>query len=144
MTELLVVPLVGINFRTGAGEMLSMVPPRCPVELRPNPANPYDANAIEVWLDWRKWISDENMETLRELLTFQGHDLALFPSPYMVGHLAASTNRKAMSKEGVVGNVAVHAAGLAAGMGHLAWHMDGSRTVEVGGVGAEKEGSANV
>lgn len=45
------VPLVGSHFRPPAKALLASLPAGHPLELRPEPSNPYDPNAIAVYLD---------------------------------------------------------------------------------------------
>ena len=44
-------PLVGSHFRPPAKALLASLPAGFHLELRPEPSNPYDQNAIAVWLD---------------------------------------------------------------------------------------------
>jgi len=43
-------PIVGAHFRPPAKALLSILPSGTPLVARPEPENPYDANAIAVWL----------------------------------------------------------------------------------------------
>jgi len=67
-------PLVGMHFRPPAKAILRSLPAAYPLELRPEPTNPYDANAIAVWFD-AKHLSDDSMEELRHTLPSQGSDI---------------------------------------------------------------------
>ena len=46
-----VAPLVGAHFRPPAKAIIQSLPAAYPLELRPEPTNPYDANAVAVWFD---------------------------------------------------------------------------------------------
>jgi hypothetical protein len=43
-------PLVGMHFRPPAKAILAALPMGFPLQLRPEPSNPYDPNAIAVWV----------------------------------------------------------------------------------------------
>ena len=67
-------PLVGMHFRPPAKAILQSLPSDYPLELRPEPSNPYDANAVAVWFD-ASHLSDDAMEELRHTLPGQGSDI---------------------------------------------------------------------
>ena len=73
-------PLVGSHFRPPAKALLASLPAGFHLELRPEPLNPYDPNAIEVWLDTHHvdagTESGERLEETSILGTF------------LIGHLA--------------------------------------------------------
>ena len=56
-----IVPLVGSHFRPPAKALIAALPSNHPLELRPEPTNPYDANAVAVWLD-ASTIPDEILQ----------------------------------------------------------------------------------
>jgi len=68
-------PLVGSHFRPPAKALLASLPAGHPLELRPEPENPYDPNAIAVWLD-TKTISPEARDELVNTLEGSGFDLS--------------------------------------------------------------------
>lgn len=45
-----VYPIVGAHFKPPAKAVLQAVPLGTPLVLRPEPSNPYDANAVAVWI----------------------------------------------------------------------------------------------
>jgi len=63
-----------MHFRPPAKAILQSLPSAYPLELRPEPTNPYDANAIAVWFD-AKHLSDDSMEELRHTLPGMGSDI---------------------------------------------------------------------
>ena len=67
-------PLVGMHFRPPAKALLQSLPSGYPLELRPEPANPYDPNAVAVWLDAR-FLSDDAIDELTSTLPGMGHDI---------------------------------------------------------------------
>lgn len=67
-------PLVGMHFRPPAKALLQALPAAHPLELRPEPTNPYDANAVAVWLD-ATTISQEGLEELSHTLPPMGSDV---------------------------------------------------------------------
>jgi hypothetical protein len=67
-------PLVGMHFRPPAKAILQSLPAGYPLELRPEPTNPYDANAVAVWFD-ASHLPDDSLEELRHTLPGQGSDI---------------------------------------------------------------------
>lgn len=67
-------PLVGSHFRPPAKALIQSLPTSHPLELRPEPSNPYDANAVAVWLD-AKTIPEDSLEELRYTLPGMGQDI---------------------------------------------------------------------
>lgn len=67
-------PMVGMHFRPPAKAILQSLPAGYPLELRPEPSNPYDPNAIAVWFD-ASHLPDEALEELRHTLPGQGSNL---------------------------------------------------------------------
>lgn len=82
-------PLVGMHFRPPAKALLQALPASHPLELRPEPTNPYDANAVAVWLD-AQTLSDDALEELRHTLPPMGCDLdELFEKQFwQLGYMA--------------------------------------------------------
>jgi len=66
--------LVGAHFRPPAKAIIQALPTSHPLELRPEPSNPYDANAVAVWID-AKTIPDDALEELRYTLPGMGQDI---------------------------------------------------------------------
>jgi hypothetical protein len=50
MTDTITTQLVGAHFRPPAKALLAFLPAGCPLALRPEPQNEYDANAVQVLL----------------------------------------------------------------------------------------------
>ena len=69
------VPLVGSHFRPPAKALLACLPAGFPLELRPEPSNPYDQNAVAVWLD-TKLLTPASREELTTTLEGSGFDLS--------------------------------------------------------------------
>lgn len=67
-------PLVGAHFRPPAKALIQSLPAAYPLELRPEPSNPYDPNAVAVWLD-AKFLSEDAIEELTSTLPGCGHDI---------------------------------------------------------------------
>jgi len=82
-------PLVGAHFRPPAKALLASLPAGHPLELRPEPDNPYDPNAIAVWLD-TKTLPSEAREELVETLEGTGFDLESMDEQrdFHVGYMA--------------------------------------------------------
>jgi hypothetical protein len=68
---MLIVPLVGAYFRPPAKLLLSIMPTGAKLELRPEPSNPYDPNAIAVWAAASS-ISLERLQSKEEELQGAG------------------------------------------------------------------------
>ena len=69
-----VVPLVGAHFRPPAKVIIQSLPAAYPLELRPEPSNPYDANAVAVWFDASALSADAKSE-LESTLPANGGNL---------------------------------------------------------------------
>lgn len=67
-------PLVGMHFRPPAKALIQSLPSGYPLELRPEPSNPYDPNAVAVWLDAR-FLNDDAIDELTSTLPGMGHDI---------------------------------------------------------------------
>jgi hypothetical protein len=82
-------PLVGMHFRPPAKAILQSLPAFYPLELRPEPDNPYDPNAVAVWFDARH-LSPEAKEELESTLPGQGQDLESLLSQrwWQIGYMA--------------------------------------------------------
>ena len=60
-------PLVGAHFRPPAKTIIQSLPAGYTLELRPEPTNPYDPNAVAVWFDashLTQYAKDELESTL--------------------------------------------------------------------------------
>jgi hypothetical protein len=66
--------LRGAHFRPPAKAIIQALPTNHPLELRPEPSNPYDANAVAVWID-AKTIPEDALEELRYTLPGMGQDI---------------------------------------------------------------------
>lgn len=69
-----VVPLVGAHFRPPAKTIIQSLPAGYVLELRPEPTNPYDANAVAVWFD-AKGLSQDAKDELENTLPGSGGNL---------------------------------------------------------------------
>lgn len=89
MTSPHVVPLVGAHFRPPAKAILQSLPASYPLELRPEPTNPYDANAVAVWFDAAS-LSAPAKEELESTLPGSGSSLEDLLSQrfWQLGYLA--------------------------------------------------------
>lgn len=70
-----IVPLVGAHFRPPAKALIQALPSSHRLELRPEPSNPYDPNAIAVWLDAATIPDDILQDELRFTLPGMGQDV---------------------------------------------------------------------
>lgn len=66
-------PLMGAHFRPPAKTLLAILPANFPLTIRPEPENPYDSNALAVWLDVEDF-SDELWQDLLPMLPGSGFD----------------------------------------------------------------------
>ena len=82
-------PLVGMYFRPPAKAILQSLPTNYPLELRPEPDNPYDPNAVAVWFD-AFHLSNEAKEELESTLPGMGCDLDSLMSQrwWHIGYMA--------------------------------------------------------
>lgn len=74
MSEAFSAPLVGMHFRPPAKAILQALPAAHPLELRPEPSNPYDPNAVAVWFD-ASTLSQDAIEELSRTLPPMGCDI---------------------------------------------------------------------
>jgi hypothetical protein len=70
-------PIVGMYHHPPAQGILRAAPHNCPLTLRPEPTNPYDPNAIQVWLT-TEGIPPDNHDKLREELQGFGVSMDVF------------------------------------------------------------------
>lgn len=84
-----VVPLVGAHFRPPAKTIIQSLPAGYALELRPEPTNPYDANAVAVWFDASHLSADAKSE-LESTLPGSGGNLddLLSQRFWQLGYLA--------------------------------------------------------
>lgn len=82
-------PLVGAHFRPPAKAIIQSLPSAYPLELRPEPANPYDPHAIAVWFD-ASHLSPEAKEELESTLPGNGSNLEdlLMQRFWQLGYIA--------------------------------------------------------
>ena len=66
--------IMGAHFRPPAKAILQSLPSDQTLELRPEPSNPYDPNAVGVWID-AAGIPQEALEELSSTLPGQGCDV---------------------------------------------------------------------
>ena len=102
--------LVGMHFNPPAKIVLQALPSGAKVELRPEPTNPYDENAVEVWV-----FPDEIEEGVLKLnateLLGSGFDVdEIMQGPSLrLGHVGASGKKPimkaALTVAGLQGNV---------------------------------------
>lgn len=69
------VPLMGAHFRPPAKALIQALPSDHPLSLRPEPTNPYDPNAVAVWLDASTIDEDTLAQELAFTLPPQGQDV---------------------------------------------------------------------
>lgn len=81
-------PIVGMWHHPPASGILRAAPENSPLTLHPEPTNPYDPNAIQVWIT-SKGIPTTNHDKLREELQGFGVSLEEFlqESEWMLGFI---------------------------------------------------------
>ena len=133
--------LVGTTFAPGAPALLAKgLRQGAQVALRAQPENPYDANAVRVWLERGEvLVSDE----LSEALAGFGLSTDTLQWPFALGHLGAGYATKAAKRALAEG----HQFRLVSewhqlpdelrGAGHLIQHANGTTLVEVSDGGAQ-------
>ena len=89
-------PLVGVHFHPPARALLSALRTNTPLRLQREPDNPYDPNAIGVWLD----ISDIDYDTAIDVDALSGYgftpDEIVATGCWQLGHIAAKTGEAAI------------------------------------------------
>ncbi len=100
MTHPLLFPLVGSHFRPPASLVLASLPAGSRVRLAPEPSNPYDPAAIQVWVVPGEAILESQHPKLEAELPGAGFDLAeLLALPeLMLGFLCSGSNVRQLSK----------------------------------------------
>lgn len=78
-----ILPIVGAHFRPPAKAIIAALPMGCPLTLVPEPSNPYDPNAIAVFVETGqiKSLSEEAKANLLGLAAGMGHDWESLISP---------------------------------------------------------------
>ena len=103
--------LVGAHFRPPAKTLLSSLTNGTSLELRPEPDNPYDPQAIQVWLtstDFIRGLDEAKLLALAEALASQGftpEDLETQPE-WHLGYIARDGNKDLAKVPGTRGNSA--------------------------------------
>ena len=72
-----ILPIMGSHFRPPAKVVLQALPAQHPLQLRPEPTNPYDQNAVAVWID-ANTVPDDALEELRHTLPANGSNIEDF------------------------------------------------------------------
>lgn len=105
----LFVPLVGAHFRPPAKWVLEVLPAGASLRLQPEPGNPYDPNAIQVWVRPQA-IPAEARAELEGILAGAGWSLEelLSLEELQLGYVGDSKGKVCL-KEGWPGNAEVHA-----------------------------------
>lgn len=83
------IPLVGAHFRPPAKAILQVAPAGLPLELRPEPENPYDSTAVAVWMAGKSLpaVVGEELGLLAEGYGFSAE--SIFAESWHLGYLAA-------------------------------------------------------
>jgi len=89
MTKSISAPLVGMFFRPPAKAILAHLPSSCPLEIQPEPDNPFDENALQVFVKSTD-IPPSQHEDLRADAAGMGFDLeAILAQPeWHLGYIA--------------------------------------------------------
>ena len=86
------IPLVGMHFRPPAKQLLPFIPLTTPLVLRPEPDNPYDPKAIQVWLDNAHLVIPDT-EEVANALAGCGMEHTDLPDSFHLGYLADSDGK---------------------------------------------------
>lgn len=129
--------LVGAYFRPPAQHVLAVLPSQTPLELRPEPENPYDPEAIAVYLAGvtLKELLDKSspggamMAKLEDTLPSCGWslELLLVQEEIQLGYLARAGNKALVKVPGLVS--AAQFRTIKSGL--LVWGPNGEPTVQV-------------
>ena len=89
-------PIVGMHFRPPAKAIMQVLPAGAPLRLEREPENPYDRNAIKVWIR-SSTIPESQYETLDSLAAGHGIELReiLAQAEWHVGYIASKTGEAA-------------------------------------------------
>ena len=128
--------LVGTHFAPGAAAVIAKgLGQGAKVELRAEPDNPYDAQAVKVWVE-RDAVAEG--PELEEALTGFGLSVASIAWPLALGHLGAKYETKAAKAALREGHQFRHGANEAVrGAGRLIQHANGTCLVEVAAEGTK-------
>lgn len=100
MTNRLIIPISGIHFYPPAREVLTVLPNTSILDLRPEPSNQYDMNAVEVLVDMAEFPVTR-CELLDKLLREPFTASELCASGWLkLGYLAASGAKTAKGGPG--------------------------------------------
>ena len=79
----MLLPIVGMHFRPPAKAIIAVLPMECPLVLVPEPSNPYDPNAIAVFVETKELhnFSEAARANLIGLAAGMGHDWESLTSP---------------------------------------------------------------
>ena len=90
-------PLVGAHFHPPAKALLAQLRTGTELTLRREPDNPYDSNAIGVWLNWADVgpVSEDQLRDLASSLAGYGWSVDDIDGPVQLGHIAAKTGEAA-------------------------------------------------
>lgn len=129
----LTISLVGMHFRPPAKQLISVMPAGARLQLVPEPDNPYDPKAVQVWGSVRE-IPPGQYDVLESALVGTGHDIREVreQNDFHLGYLADSDGKVTRGKPGNR-----EAAVLAGGVGwsgvqaRLGFNPDGKPTVEL-------------
>lgn len=91
-------PIVGMHFRPPAKWVIAVLPRGCQLRLEPEPENPYDEHAVQVWVEPRAIPASRHAE-LEQALEGCGMvlDQVLSSGSLMLGYLASEKNTKALA-----------------------------------------------
>ena len=97
-------PLVGAQFYPPAKLLLQWIPPLTPLILTPEPSNPYDPNAVQVFLDPKTlskepWLKDPDFLAALNGFGVTDDEELLASGLLQLGHLAAKTPRGSSTSE---------------------------------------------
>ena len=95
MTHTISTIIVGSHFSPPAKTVLKAIRAGATVELRPEPTNPYDPNAIRVFVD-PTGIDKASLESLEDELNgggFTAKEVLASPDMLCLGHVAASSGK---------------------------------------------------
>lgn len=113
------IPIVGAHFRPPAKAILQAIPLEHPLELRAEPENSYDPNAIAVWIATSSLESlpTVTQQTLATLSTGFGHDWdSLLSQPcWHLGYVPRTMTGLVHPKLGASGRLPVHLSTTSAG-----------------------------
>ena len=126
--------LVGMHFRPPAKQTVSCLPSGTPLRLQPEPDNPYDPEALQVWVR-SAHIPESQWEALGDALQGTGFSLEdlLAQDEWHLGYVARSGG-KPLEKAGLAAGNAEFSAALAEhpdATASLSTHLDGAPMVQL-------------